>query len=296
MTFRSALTSLALSLAAVGCGEPKDDDTSEPADSSDDSGDEATRGLPEGSSTWSGEGEAGGNSVLLEFSIENSGGDLEATVTYSDDPDAPIGIGTVSHTLVGTHEPTSGLVALAPLSWVEVPDLPLELLGFFGTYDPDTKTLTGMVQDYASGSDNSLAGGPMSATWVSGDGEATVEGDRGEALDAGSHTATGTMQCTSVEREAVLNVDYDGQGALEGDLLIGDPTVDSPLGTFEVTGVHNPSTGGITLVPGLWIDPDHSTVTFFVDGTYDASSGAFTGGLRTNTDACPASTWNVTFQ
>ena len=70
----------------------------------------------------------------------------------------------------------------------------------------------------------------------------------------------------------------------------------TPLGTFDLTGVHNPSTGGITLVPGLWQEPAPAVFTFFIDGTFDPGSGAFEGDQRTNTGVCPSGTWHTTIQ
>lgn len=251
------------------------------------------KGLPEGTSTWTGTMEVGGFPFLLAFTLENTGGDLVAEATFEDDPDAPAGIGSATYQLTGTHDPTNGLLALAPDRWVGEPRDDLELLGATATYDPDTRTLTGRIVDYASGDDNSLAGGPLTATLASGDGEPTRIGDLGRALEVGSRTFSGTMRCTSAEREVEGAFEYDGAGGLVGSMTIGDPGLDTPLGKFEFTGVHNPTTGGITLVPDLWIRPTHTLVTFFVDGLHDPGSGAFTGDQRTNTDACPDDTWSV---
>lgn len=254
---------------------------------------ETTRGLPEGSSTWSGNMEVGGFPFLLELSLENTGGELVAEATFSDDPENPSGLGSATYRLTGTHEPTSGLLALAPDDWVGEARAELELLGATATYDPDTQTMTGTIVDYATGDENYLVGGPLSATLTSGDGAPTAVGDLGRALSAGSHSFAGTMQCTSSVRDVEGSLDYDGAGAFSGSLIVGDTSVATPLGTFEFTGVHNPSTGGLTLVPGLWVDPDHDTLTFFVDGDYDPSSGAFVGDLRTNSNACADDTWDM---
>ena len=290
----SPATLLAALLTTVACTDDKGD-TSDPLETGEPS--TATRGLPEGSSTWSGTMQVSTYTLLFDATITNTGGDLEATATFSDDPEAPAGIGTATYTLTGTHEPTSGLVALAPLAWVEEPPSALELLGVTATYDPDTQTMTGLIQDYASGAENSLLGGPFVATLTSGDGAPTTAGDLGAALSAGTHTFTGTLQCTSSVREGEGSFSYDGEGAItDGSLVVGDTGVDTPLGTFLFTGVHNPSTGGLTVVPGLWVDPDHDTLTFFVDGTYDPSTGAFEGDQRTNTNACPPATWHMVIE
>lgn len=287
---------LTLSVACTGSKDAGHSGETGDTSADTDSGAEATNGIPEGESTWNGTVEVNGYSFLFDTTIDNDGGDLEATATIADDPDAPVGIGTGTFTLTGTHEPNSGLVALAPLDWVVEPDLTIELDGVLATYDPETRTLTGVLQDYASGSDNTLQGGPLSATLVSGDGEATVEGDRAADLSAGTHSFTGTVQCTGSERESAGTLDYDGNGAVSGTITLGDTTIDTPLGTFAFTGVFNPSTGGLTLVPGLWDNPTGTTLTFFVDGTYTPGTGAFEGDLRTNTNACPPGTWHAVIQ
>ena len=283
------LTCLAALLAAC---TPDTDKTGETGDSAT----QSTNGLPEGRSSWSGTMEVGSYPFLLELTLENTGGDLEAVATFSDDPDQPAGMGTASYRLTGTHEPVSGLVALAPDDWEGEERSELELLGATATYDPETQTMTGMVVDYASGTDNVLVGGPLSATLTSGDGAPTAVGDLGRSLTEGSHTFAGTLQCTSSVREVEGSFDYDGQGALSGEMIIGDTSVSSPLGTLAFTAVHNPSTGGVTLVPGLWVENDSDTLSFFVDGAYDPGTGAFTGDQRTNSNACKDDTWSVTIE
>lgn len=287
---RTPLALLA-TLLATACTDSADK-TGETGDTSAPTG----RGLPEGSSTWTGNMEVGSFNFLLDLELENSGGALVALATFADDPEAPAGMGTATYRLTGTHEPGSGLLALAPDDWVGEARDELELLGATATYDPETQTLTGLVADYASGTENELVGGPLSATLVSGDGAPTTEGDRARGLAEGAHSFTGTLQCTSSQREVEGSLEYDGQGAITGSMIIGDTSVSSPLGTFEFTAVHNPTTGGLTLVPGLWVDPDHSTVTFFIDGSYDPGTGLFTGDQRTNSNACPDDTWSVTVE
>lgn len=298
MSMRLTICLLGLSfVTTVGCTDSKtEDDTGETGDT--DPGDDVTaeNGLPEGDSVWTGNGEVGGFNFLLSIELTNTGGDLEAVATIQDDPEGPLGIGTGIYTMTGTHDPVSGLLALAPLAWTQESDLNLELLGFSGTYDPSADTISGMIQDYASGADNTLVGGPASLGRSSGDGEPTTAGDRSAGLSTGDHTITGTSQCTSSVRDIEASLNFDGEGAVSGDLTLGDTGLDTPLGTFAFTGVYNPATGGITIVPGLWVDPDHTTLTFFIDGTYEASSGAFTGDMRTNTNACPSGTWNTTIE
>lgn len=287
-------TTLALFAALLTTACADSADSADKAGETGDTGAPAGRGLPEGSSTWTGAMEVGGFNFLLDLTLENTGGDLVAIATFADDPEAPAGMGTATYQLTGTHEPTSGMLALAPDDWVGEAREELELLGATATYDPDTQTLTGVIVDYASGSENNLLGGPMSASLVSGDGAPTAEGDRGKALSEGAHTFVGTLQCTSSVREVEGTLDFDGQAAIAGAMTIGDTSVSTPLGAFEFTAVHNPTTGGLTLVPGLWVDPDHSTVTFFIDGAYDPSTSLFNGDQRTNTNACPDDTWSVT--
>ena len=287
-------TALFLALWATACtSDPeKTGETGETGDSQA----ATTRGLPEGSSTWSGTMEVGGFTFLLEFALENTGGDLDAVATFSDDPDQPAGMGTATYRLTGTHEPISGLIALAPDDWEGEARADLELLGAIGSYDPDTQTMSGTIADYATGQENSLLGGPYTATLTSGDGVATTEGDLGRALTAGSHTFAGTFQCTTSVREVEGSLDYDGQGGVTGSMTIGDTSVSTPLGDIAFTAVHNPSTGGLTLVPGLWTNSDANTNTFFVDGAYDPSTGVYSGDQRTNTNGCLDDAWSVTVE
>jgi hypothetical protein len=254
-----------------------------------------TRGLPEGVSTWSGELEVGGIPFLAQATITNTGGDLEATLTFMDHPDQPAGFGEAEYSLTGTHEPGSGLVALAPGDWIMPPPVDVELVGFSGSYDPDTQILSGMIIDYASESDNSLQGGPAALSLVDGPGEPTTIGDGAASLADGNQTFTGEFQCTGPVRQVEGELTYDGQGGLTGNVVIGDPDLATPLGSFAVSGVHNPSTGGITLAPGLWSDPVPAILTFFVEGTYDPQTGAFDGDQRTNVAVCPPGQWHVSF-
>lgn len=277
-----------LVLLAACTGETKNTD-----DTGEDTQGAAGNGLPEGASTWSGSMEVGPFPFLLNFELENTGGDLVAVATFEDDPNMPAGMGSATYRLTGTHDPVSGRLALAPDRWVGEDRSELELIGATATYDPATQTIRGMIVDYAAGGDNVLYGGEVSATLTSGDGAPTRVGDGGRALGKGSRSFAGTLQCTGAVRDVAGAFDYDGQGGMVGTMTIGDTTVDNPLGAFEFTGVHNSTTGGITLVPGLWQDPDHNTLTFFIDGTYDPGSGAFTGDQRTQINACPPGTWNV---
>jgi hypothetical protein len=253
--------------------------------------------LPEGATTWTGSMELGGFPFLIDFELDLTGGDVRGTVSFQDDPEEPSGFGSATYRVRGTHEPSSGLLALAPYEWIEEPDRESELLGFIGAYDGETEELVGTIVDYATGMDNTLLGGPVRATLVSSDGgDPTAVGDGAHGLTVGANPFTGTTQCTGPVRDVAGTLDYDGGGAIEGTLTIGDLGVDNALGTFAATGVHNPSTGGITLVPGLWIDFNVSVLTFFVHGAHDATTGAFEGDQLTNVDACPRGLWDATVE
>lgn len=271
-------------------------ETTASADAGETGSEEATRGLPEGVSVWSGQLEVSGLLFAAEAGITNTGGDLVATLTVMDHPDQPVGFGQAEYSLTGTHEPVSGLVALAPDDWIVAPVLDIELVGFMGFYDPEAQTLSGTVADYASGSDNSFAGGPATLTFVDGPGAPTTVGDEAASLALGNQSFTGEFQCTSAVREVTGELVYDGEGGLTGSMTIGDPELATPLGSFIFTGVHNPSTGGITLVPGLWDNPNHNTATFFIDGTFDPDTGEFDGDQRTNTAVCPPGLWQTTIE
>jgi hypothetical protein len=250
--------------------------------------------LPEGESQWTGTMEVGGQPFLADFELNVTGGDLRGTFTFRDDPEDPAGFGEGTFEVRGTHAPSGGLVAIAPYSWVDTPDTESELLGFIGAYDGEE--LVGSIVDYATGDMNLLLGGPLRATMVSGDGAPVSDGDRANGLSVGEHTFSGTLRCTGPTRDVVGTFEVDDAGEVVGSMTLGDPGVDSPLGTFAFTGVHNPTTGGITLVPGLWTEFNVSVQTFFIHGSYDVGSGAYDGDQLTNTDACPRDTWSVVIE
>ncbi|MCA9518465.1 MAG: hypothetical protein KC635_26200, partial [Myxococcales bacterium] len=252
------------------------------------------RGLPEGVSTWRGRFEVAGFGFIGDLTLVAARGDLTATLAFDDDPDASAGVGPALYTLTGTHEPRSGLVALAPDDWTTPPASPLELLGLDLVYDPAARTLSGLAVDYASGSDNSQAAGAGSFTLVAANGAPTAPGDRARGLDPGPHTFFGSIRCTGPTRLVRGTLDYDGDGALAGTVTVGDPDVEHPAGTFAFEGVHDPDTGAITLSPRLWLDAAGTEpLTFFVDGAFDPATGRFDGDMRTNTNACPDDTWSV---
>lgn len=277
---------------SVGCGD-KDADDSGGSDGVDSGATVTSVGLPEGRSTWNGTGEVSGITFLLDLTLDNDGGDLTASVVVADDPEAPAGIGSGTFTLEGTHAPQSGVFALAPVEWTEQPDLAIELVGATGSYDIDSGTLTGQLRDWATSSGNHLDGGPFTLTLVKGEGEPSSVGDQARAL-ASSQTYTGTMQCTGDPREVEGILEHDGQGGVTGTMTVGDPELDSPLGTFALDGAHNPTTGGITVAPLEWEEPAPSILTFMVSGSWNPETGAWTGDQLTNTAACPAGTWEAT--
>jgi len=251
--------------------------------------DPAPAGLPEGVSTWVGQGVINNRDFEFVVQITNSGGDLTATVKIKDEL-----LGNPVFALSGTHEPTAGRIALAPDDWILPPDLNIELIGLEGVHEAGT--ITGMLVDFAQGTENFLLGGPFTLTLVDGPGAATIRGDESESLVVGTQKFSGQIQCTGPVRETAGELVYDGAGGVTGTVTIGDPGLDTPLGAFAFTGVHNPSTGGITLVPGLWLDDQGTVLTFYVDGTYSPGTGSFTGDLGTHTAACPPGTWKSTIE
>ncbi len=88
---------------------------------------------------------------------------------------------------------------------------------------------------------------------------------------------------------------YDGGGSVSGAISFGDPTLAESTNTFAFTGVHNPSTGGLTLIPGLYTQTDAAFATFFVEATYDPSADSFSGEGRINVGSCPDGLWQVGF-
>lgn len=295
----SASTTMAETTGTSATGTPTEAGTGTPTEAgtgtgTDTGGEQATRGLPEGVSTWTGQGELNGLTFGFDVTITNSGGDLTATAKLEDTPG--LGIGNPEFALSGTHEPTAGRVALAPNDWITTPDMPIELIGLEGVYDPDAKALSGMLVDFAKGTENYLLGGPFSLTLVDGPGAPTLRGDESRSLVVGSQKVSGQLQCTGPVRETAGELVYDGAGGLTGTLTVGDPGLDTPIGAFTITGVHNPSTGGITLVPGLWIDDQGTVLTFYIDGTYDPDTGSFAGDQWTNLASCPTGTWKTTIQ
>lgn len=282
-------------LSLVSCTDKVLTDDSANDDSSPDIG-HAEKGLPVGVSTWSGQGSVTGVSFIFSLELENDGGDLAGTLTVQDDPSAPIGFGTGVYSVSGTHEPGSGLVAFAPEEWITTANLEANLVGFSGRYDPETDALIGTIADYATDANNYTTGGPATLTRESGDGEPLDFGAMEKALPTGTRPYSGTQQCTGGQRELEGEVTYDGAGALSGTISFGDLTLAEGTHTFTFTGVHNPSTGGMTLVPGLYIETtDHSIKTFFVEATYDPATDRFDGEGRINIGSCPEDYWQAGF-
>lgn len=272
------LSALALALAAAGCPSTSEEPQLDPT------------GLPQGESTWSGTVDLSGVEFAVAMTLENDGGLLEAAVTFEDSAG---GTGTMFGQ--GTHDPASGLLALAPIEWEDQANAGQELPGLTARYDHDTGTITGTAVDYTTPQDNVLRGGALVLTMDSGEGDPLAVGDEARSLAVGDNAFAGTFQCTGPVRETEGTLTYDGEGAVTGEIVVGDPTLDTPLGTFDLSGVHDPTSGGITLVPGVWTSGSHNTLTFFVSGTYDPGTGAFDGDQGTNTGACPPGQWSVEF-
>ncbi|MGB1276248.1 MAG: hypothetical protein ACPG77_10910 [Nannocystaceae bacterium] len=207
---------------------------------------EMGNGIPEGLSTWSGEAELQDIPFAIEASIVNTQGDLMVTVTLENEDFGVSG----EYALTGTHEPTAGLIALAPEDWIVPTDPVIELVGVLGSYDPEAQEISGMLVDYAKGTENYLEGGPLTLKLVEGAGAPTVVGDTSAALTEGSQLFVGTSKCTSDPRDAEATLVYDGAGGVDGVIKLGDPDFANPLGTFTVSGVHNPSTGASPWSPG----------------------------------------------
>lgn len=239
----------------------------------------APSGLPEGESRWTGTFELGGAAVDAELDLDNTGGDLTGRVRF--DANGLEG----EYGVTGTWAPAAAHLALAPADWIVTPPVDLELIGFIGDYADDT--LTGRIVDYASGTDNSLLGGPATFTRVEGDGAPTPIGAATAALDTGETVLTGTMQCRGDAREVSLALTHDGEGRVDGTLTFGDLTLAEAPATFEVSGAHNPTNGRTTLTPGIYVSDEYALLTFFVDGTYDPETSTLTGNLRQNVGACP---------
>lgn len=280
----------------AACTEAPSDDSTDTADTADTSSTaRAENGLPEGESSWEGPVELAGSTFLLALALENDGGDLSGVATFSDHPDQPVGLGSGTYSVTGTHEPGSGLLVIAPGSWIQQPNVNVELLGLSAIYDPEAGTLNGTAADYASGSDNTLQGGPALLSWVSGDGAPTAFGDRSRELPEGTRAFSGTHQCTSAERELAGELSYEGAGRVSGTISFGDLTLSESTNTFAFSGVHNPSTGGITLAPGLYTQTDRTYLGFFVEATYDPATDRFDGGGRTNQGPCDGELWKAGF-
>lgn len=301
-SLRLFISGLSLLILATGCdgpeatpdaGSPVEDAAAQPPDGGDPPADAAQdagprppapSGLPEGDSTWRGEIEASGVMLPVELSLSNDAGDLTGVVVAEF-------VGTYS--LSGTYEPSSLRVALAPGDWIGEPTIDTELFGFEGVYDPEVGALTGRTADYASGRDNAFAGGPAELAFVEGAGTPTAAGSRDRALPEETLSFSGTFQCRGPIRETSGEITFDGAGGVTGQIAFGDPTFAEATATFAFTGVHNPSTGGVTLVPGLFEDTDHTYAAFFVESTYDPEARTLVGELRQNIGACPAERWRV---
>jgi|GEM_PF-5628613 len=245
-------------------------------------------GLPEGESTWSGTAEMNSIPLDVTMDITNTGGDLVADVSFENADESPLFELSGTFRLAGTHHPASGKVALAPLEWVDGAQT-IEIVGLTAEYDKEASAITGVLVDYATEADNILRGGQFEVTLNEGDGAPSVVGDGGSSLEADRPLPfEGISQCSGGVRQMEAELLYENDGGVDGWILVGDPGTDTPLGQFDVTGVHNPTTGRLVLVPGLWEDVGTTnTLTFFVDGVFDADDGSYVGDQRVNIGACP---------
>ncbi len=273
---RPLLLSPLFLLLGLGCSttdDPVDEPDAEPVS------------LPEGESTYEGTMTLLGNEFALDLLLDNDGGDLVGELSFD-------GAGmTGTQELTGTLNPVGGRVALAPGEWIQAPAMAIELIGFEGDFDPETGVLDGVVVDYATPQSNELSGGVATLTLTSDPGTYTAIGDGSRGLAPGEHAFVGTSYCMAAPRDAELSVSVAADGALDGVVTLGGT---DPLGSFYVTGVHNPTTGGFTLIPGLWEDGQtHNTLTFFVDGDVDGTSGEMVGDVRVNVGGCASATWQL---
>ncbi|MGB1275334.1 MAG: hypothetical protein ACPG77_06240, partial [Nannocystaceae bacterium] len=94
--------------------------------------------------------------------------------------------------------------------------------------------------------------------------------------------------CSTKTRPVEGSLTYN-DGMVSGTLSFAEEDIaDGPI-TFEVTGVHNPTTGGLTLSPGLWTQTDDVTPaynTFWWDGVYNANDRILIGDSRNNAPGC----------
>ncbi|MCB9764456.1 MAG: hypothetical protein H6739_32075 [Alphaproteobacteria bacterium] len=288
------LSLLSLCLVLGACG---DKDTTDDSSATDDTAAAEGNGLPEGSSTWEGNIELAGFNFFVDVTIANSGGDLTGSIAFEDDPSNPSGLGTGTFGFTGTHDPVSGLVGIAPDDWI-VPNNNSELLGFYGSYDPSTDTISGTMVDAASRTDNTFRGGPGSFTRVSGDGARTTAGDGAKALSTDLRHWSGTFQCASAVRPIEGELQYDGNGGVTGWLTFAEEDLADPCCTHDIYGVHNPTTGGVTLFPTTYTDyfaTDTNYSTNWYDLTYDPSDESMVGDVRVTRGGCRADQVMVSF-
>jgi hypothetical protein len=269
---------LTLSLLAIACAAETDPAT-EPAT--------APATLPSGTSTWSGEIEVAAFQFVTDVELDNDGGDLTAVVSFA--AEALTG----AYRVTGTYDPGSETFALVPENWTEEPAIAVEMFGMIGRYEDGA--LVGEARDTASGDDNTLYGGPLTLQWQSGSGAAVAVGSADHTLV--SSDFSGMFRCSTATRPVEGRLDHDGNGGLTGTLTFADTEIGvDDIGTFELLGVHNPSTGGVTLVPDLWTATDRNFATFFVDLTHDGADGSLLGDTRINVGGCATDEFDVALQ
>lgn len=232
------------------------------------------------------------SSMDVELGLIDDGGDLLGQVTIS------TGDGDRYFYVTGTYDPGSGQLALAPHEW-NGPSGYINLMGFNGRFDPETNTLRGAVTDSSTPNDGGLDGGPFELSLSSGAWTPTAAGAGAQALDAGSSSFSGTIYCSSEERLARGELEYDGAGGVTGQITFTDSDFSDNHGTFAVSGVHNPTTGGITLAPGLYVERGTSGqdfLNFWLDGRFDAGQRRFVGDVRNNVGGCAADGASFSFE
>lgn len=94
--------------------------------------------------TWRGSYRCAQGLTALTLLIQSAGNDLAARFEFSAHPNNP-GVPSGSFTMVGRFDPTSRMIALRPLSWVERPPDYL-MVGLSGTVDGGGATISGTVE------------------------------------------------------------------------------------------------------------------------------------------------------
>lgn len=260
-------------------------------------GDDATtdvegEGLPIGESAWSGTLSLITGPLDVDLSLTNSKGVLGGRLTFHEGTGDDAREGTFA--ISGVHEPASGRVVLVPGAWISDERVP-RTVGFLGTWDPEAGTMVGEAIGTTSQADGTPIGGPTTFTLVASAGPLLAPGDGARAMDTGTNTFLGTFGCVGNPRPIRGTLENDGAGAVVGSFTWAHADLDLPVGTFEVEGVHDPTSGGLALVPGRWVERngDGEYATFFVDVDYDPSHRSLEGDVRNDTGTCQPGLFDV---